>query len=96
MQRLFFFLFVVFNRHVHSQSFDDSTGLLPWESALHLGEIQRPLGLILNRSSIAHQHFRVGYLALHSFIYDEAQQAFDLALNVSPTFIEARIAKILG
>lgn len=66
------------------------------EAALKLGNIQRPLGLNLNRSSIAHQHFLVGYLALHSFMYDEAQQAFDLALNITPTFIEARIAKILG
>ena len=96
MQHMLFFLLFVLHRSVHSQSTDGSSGLLPWESALQLGNIRRPLGITLNRSSVAHQHFLVGYLALHSFMYDEAQQALDLALTVTPTFIEARIAKILG
>ena len=98
MQRALLLLVLIFvlNRSVYSQSADGSSGLLPWESALQLGNIRRPLGITLNRSSVAHQHFLVGYLALHSFMYDEAQQAFNLALNVTPTFVEARIAKILG
>jgi hypothetical protein len=69
--------------------------LLPWETYLQLGHIQRPLGLTLNFSSLAHHHFAIGYLALHSFMYQQAQQALDLALNVTPTFVEAHIAKIL-
>ena len=74
----------------------NSSAIQPWESYLQLGEIQRPLGLVLNRNSSAHYHFYVGYLALHSFMYDTAQDAFDLASNVSGTpLIEAYIGKLL-
>lgn len=77
-------------------SWNNSDGVLPWESYLKLGEIQRPLGLQLNRSSLAHHHFNIGYLCLQSFMYDEAQDAFDLAINITPTFIEAHLGKMLG
>ncbi len=78
------------------QFWNISDGILPWESYLKLGHIQRPLGLTLNRSSLAHHHFAIGYLCLHSFMYDEAQDAFNLAINITPTFIEAHIGKMLG
>jgi hypothetical protein len=78
------------------QFWNISDGILPWESYLKLGHIQRPLGLKLNRSSLAHHHFAIGYLCLHSFMYEEAQDAFNLATNVTPTFIEAHIGKMLG
>jgi hypothetical protein len=89
-------IFLVFAKTVHSQTWNTTDGILPWESYLQLGDIQRPLGLTLNRSSIAHRHFYIGYLCLHAFMYDEAQQAFDLAINSNRTFIEPYIGKILG
>ncbi|UJR15168.1 hypothetical protein I4U23_002131 [Adineta vaga] len=82
--------------NVHSLSWNTTEDILPWESYLQLGDIQRPLGLTLNSSSIAHHHFYIGYLCLHSFLYDEARDAFDLAINKTPTLIEAYIGKMLG
>lgn len=70
--------------------------ILPWESYLQLGEVSRPFGFELNRSSLAHRHFAIGHLCLHSFMYDMAHDAFNLALSIDPTFIEAHIGKILG
>ncbi len=93
---LFFLFFLVLGKTVHSQSWNTSDGLLPWESYLQLGDIQRPLGLTLNRSSLAHHHFSIGYLCLNSFMYEEAQAAFDLAIGIDETFIEAYIGKMLA
>ena len=73
-----------------------SDTILPWELYLQLSEVNRPFGLELNGSSIAHQHFAIGHLCLHSFMYDAAQDAFNIALAYEPTFIEAHIGKILG
>jgi hypothetical protein len=70
--------------------------ILPWESYLQLGEVNRPFGLELNHSSLAHYHFAIGHVCLHSFMYDTAQDAFKLALKIEPTFIEAHVGKILG
>ncbi|CAF1073198.1 unnamed protein product [Rotaria sordida] len=81
---------------VDCQSWNTSDGILPWESYVQLREIQRPLGLTIDRSSLAHHHFAIGYFCLHSFMYDEAQEAFNLALNITPTFIEAHIGKMLA
>ena len=86
----------VFTTIVHCQTWNTTNSVFPWESYLQLGDIQRPLGLTLNRSSIAHHHFYIGYLALHAFMYEEAQQAFDLAIKSDPTFIEPYIGKMLG
>jgi hypothetical protein len=80
----------------HGQARVHAERLLAWETHLVIGHVERPLGLVLNRSSLAHQHFATGYLCLQSFMYDEAQEAFDRAINTTPTFIEARIGKILG
>ncbi|CAF0966927.1 unnamed protein product [Adineta steineri] len=88
-------LFISYS-HIDSQSWNTSDGILPWESYIKLIDIQQPLGLTLNRSSLAHHHFAIGYLCLHTFMYDEAQDAFNLALNVTPTFIEPYIGKILA
>ena len=82
--------------HINSQSWSALDGILPWESAIQLPDFQRPLGVTLNKSSLAHHHFAIGYLCLHSFMYDEAQEAFNLAINTSPTFVEAYIGKMLG
>jgi hypothetical protein len=70
--------------------------ITPWENYLELGKIERPLGLIVNQSSLAHQHFVVGYLCLHSFMYDTAQDAFELAIDEDPTLVEAHIGRLLG
>lgn len=67
-----------------------------WESYLQLGSIQRPLGLIINSSLPDHKHFLAGYLCLHSFLYDTAIDAFNLAIKENPTLVEAYIGKILG
>ena len=83
-------------QNTHSFVWKASDGILPWQSYLKLGEIHRPLGLKLNRASLAHHHFAIGYLCLQSFMYDEAQDAFNLAINHTPTFIEPYIGKILG
>jgi len=95
---IIFTLIVLFasSTYITSQSWNASDGILPWESYIQLSNIQRPLGLTLNQSSLAHHHFAIGYLCFHSFMYDEAQDAFDLALNITPTFIEAYIGKMLG
>lgn len=81
---------------VDSQSWNVTESVRPWQTYLQLGEIQRPLGLTLNRSNAAHYHFLVGYLCLHSFMYDEAQEAFNIAIGLAPTFIEPFIGKILA
>jgi hypothetical protein len=73
-----------------------SSTILPWELYLQLGEVDRPFGFQLNTSSIAHRHFAIGHLCLHSFMYDAARDAFDMALTLEPSFIEAHIGKILG
>lgn len=88
-------IFLVLGKSTHTQSWNTSD-ILPWESYLQLGNIQRPLALTLDNSSLAHRHFAIGYLCLHSFMYDEAQQAFDLAISINNTFIEAYIGKMLG
>ncbi|CAF1425835.1 unnamed protein product, partial [Rotaria sordida] len=74
-------------KHIISQSWDTSDGILPWESYIQLSDIQRPLGLTIDRSSLAHHHFAIGYFCFHSFMYDEALEAFNLAINITPTFI---------
>jgi len=89
-------ILLVFGKTVYSQSWNTSGGIFAWEAYLQLGDIQRPLGLTLNRSSLAHHHFAIGYLCLHSFMYNEAQEAFDLAISIDDTFIEAYIGKMLG
>ncbi|CAF4725945.1 unnamed protein product, partial [Rotaria sp. Silwood1] len=88
--------FLIFGQTIHSQSWNTTDEILPWESYLQIGDIRRPLGLTLNRSSLAHRHFATGYLCLHSFMYDEAKEAFDLAINLTSTFIEAHIGKMLS
>ncbi|CAF5156571.1 unnamed protein product, partial [Rotaria sp. Silwood1] len=50
-----------------------SDGLLPWESYIQLSDIQRPLGLTIDLSLIAHHQFAIGYFCFHSFMYDEAR-----------------------
>ena len=90
------FFLIVLNKFVHGQSWTTKKSLLPWESHLQLGHIEHPLGLKLNYSSPAHHHFLIGYLSLHSFMYEEAQEAFDLALNITPTLIEAHLGKMLA
>ena len=87
-------LFTSYNQ-ILSQSWNTSDGILPWEIYAQLANIQRPLGITLNQSSLAHHHFAIGYFCLHSFMYDEAQQAFDLAIETDPTFIEAYVGKML-
>ena len=78
-------LFIIFlalvstSELIDGLSWNKSDGILPWEAYLQLGEIERPLGLQLNRSSLAHHHFAIGYLCLQSFMYDEAQDAFNLS-----------------
>jgi hypothetical protein len=83
-------------REPNRYAWNTSDQILPWESYLQIGEVTRPFGLELNRSSIVHHHFAIGHLCLHSFMYDIAQDAFNLALSLEPTFIEAHIGKILG
>lgn len=96
MLSITFLVLFVFGKTVHSQSWNTSGEISSWESYFQLGDIQRPLGLTVNRSSLAHHHFHIGYLCLHSFMYDEAQAAFDLAISVNYTFIEPYIGKMLG
>jgi hypothetical protein len=93
---IIFLILTMTSKVVDCLCWNTSDGILPWESYLKLGEIQRPLGLKLNQSSLAHHHFAIGYLCLQSFMYDEAQDAFNLAINITPTFIEAHIGKMLG
>ena len=83
-------------RDARGQAWITPDGLLPWEAYLQLTDVQRPLGLTLNRTSLAHRHFTIGYLCLHSFMYDLAQEAFDMAIALAPTFIEPYIGKMLG
>lgn len=75
---------------------ENSTDILPWEAYLQLGALERPLGLNVNSSSIAHRHFLLGYLCLHSFMYDSAQEAFELAITADPLLVEAHIGRLLG
>lgn len=77
-----------------TQSWNISNSILPWEFYLELSEVQRPFGLELDQTSVAHYHFSVGHLCLHSFMYKEAQDAFNLALQIEPTFIEAHVGKV--
>lgn len=90
-----FLVLLAYTGTVGGQAWNTSD-ILPWESYLQLGDIQRPLGLTLNRSLVSHRHFAIGYLCLHSFMYDEAHQAFDLAIQVDRTFIEPYIGKLLA
>ncbi|CAF1623504.1 unnamed protein product [Rotaria magnacalcarata] len=96
MLSIIFLTFATINKVIDCQSWNKSDGILPWESYIDLNDIQRPLGLTLNRSSLAHHHFAIGYFCLHSFMYDEAQNAFTLAINTKPTLIEAHIGKMLA
>lgn len=79
----------------HSQRWNISNGSLPWQIYLKLSDVQKPFGLELNRSSLAHYHFAVGHLCLHSFMYDAARDAFALAVDVEPTLVEAHIGLVL-
>ncbi|CAF3932146.1 unnamed protein product, partial [Rotaria sordida] len=87
---------VIANITLICRSWDTSDGILPWESYIQLSDIQRPLGLTIDRSSLAHHHFAIGYFCFHSFMYDEALEAFNLAINITPTFIEPYIGKMLA
>ena len=89
-------IFLVFAKIVHGQTWNTTYAILPSESYLQMGDIQRLLGLTLNQSSIAHRHFYIGHLCLHTFMYDDAQRAFDLAVKSNRTFIESYIGKMLG
>lgn len=89
-------IFLLLGKSTHAQGWNTTGNLSAWESFLNLGEIKRPLGLTLNRSSLAHRHFAIGYLCLHSFMYSEATKAFDLALEIDDQFIEAYIGKLLA
>ena len=89
------FMLLVFVKTVHGELWNTTGEISPWESYLQLGNIERPLGLTLNRSSLAHRHFAIGYLCLHSFMYVEAKDAFDLAIKMNSTLIEAYIGKML-
>jgi hypothetical protein len=93
---IIFFTLITISKIIDCHHWNTSDKILPWESYLKLGDIERPLGLKLDLSSVAHHHFYIGYLCLQSFMYDEAQDAFNLAINVTPTFIEAHIGKMLG
>ncbi len=73
-----------------------SVDILPWEEYLDLGSITAPLGLTINQSLPSHRHFLIGYLCLHSFIYDMAQKAFQLAIETDPILVEAHIGRLLG
>ncbi|CAF1126254.1 unnamed protein product [Adineta ricciae] len=70
--------------------------LLPWERYVNLGSAGQPLGSAINQTSLAHQHFLIGYLCLHSFHYESAQEAFAMALEEDNTFVEAHIGRLLG
>ncbi|CAF4433106.1 unnamed protein product [Rotaria sp. Silwood2] len=93
---IIYLIFLVLCKTIHSQSWNTTGEIFPWESYLELGDIQRPLGLTLDRSSLAHRHFAIGYLCLHSFMYDEAKEAFNFAININSTFFEAYIGKMLS
>ena len=54
------------------------------------------MGRTLNYSNLAHQHFAIGHLCLHSFMYDEARESFDFALAIDQQLIEAYIGKMLA
>jgi hypothetical protein len=76
--------------------FGNSIDIFPWETYLELGSVENPLGLTINQSSLAHRHFFIGYLCLHSFMYDTAQEAFQLAIDSDPTLVEPHIGRLLG
>lgn len=100
MLTIFIIIFLGLNQYAQCQNWSiNASAIQPWESYLQLGlgEIQRPLGLSLTLNNVAHYHFYVGYLALHSFMYDTAREAFNLAINTTSSFfIEAYIGKMLG
>jgi hypothetical protein len=73
-----------------------SIDILPWEDYLDLGSIKSPLGLTINQSLPSHRHFLIGYLCLHSFMYDMAQKAFQLSIDSDPILVEAHIGRLLG
>jgi len=89
VQFYFWFLLIIIN-------LVSSSELKPWEIYLNKGSVQRPLGLIVNKTSVSHQHFVVGYSCLHTFLYDSASEALDLALKIDPTFVEAHIGRLFG
>ena len=90
------FLLCALSPLVDSQAWNITDGVRPWEAYLQLGAIQRPLGLALNQSNAAHYHFSIGHRCLHSFMYDEAQEAFNIAISLAPNFTEPYIGKILA
>ncbi|CAF4000410.1 unnamed protein product [Rotaria magnacalcarata] len=90
------FILLVFAEIVDGELWNTTGGIAPWESYLQVGDIRRPLGLTLNRSSLSHRHFAIGYLCLQSFMYDEADNAFDFAIANDSTFVEAYIGKMLS
>ncbi|CAF3193574.1 unnamed protein product [Rotaria sp. Silwood2] len=96
MLSIIFLLLTTTSNVVDCQLWNTSDEILPWESYIQLSDIQRPLGLTIDRSSLAHHHFAIGYFCFHSFMYDEAHDAFNFAINITPTFIEAHIGKMLA
>ena len=97
MLRVAYLLLFAVARDALGQTWTTPDGLLlPWEAYLRLTDVQRPFGLTLDRTSLAHRHFAIGHLCLHSFMYDLAQEAFDMAIALAPTFIEPHIGKMLG
>ena len=99
MPILFLVALLVVSQTATAESFNRlwnvSDGIFAWENYLQLSEVQKPFGLVLNQSSLAHRHFAIGHLSLHSFMYDAAQDAFNLALQIEPPFVEAHIGRIL-
>jgi hypothetical protein len=86
----FFLLFVL-----ATLGFGIVVDILPWENYLQLGKVERPLDLTLNGSLLAHRHFINGYLCLHSFMYDTAQEAFQLAIGTDSVLVEGHIGRLL-
>lgn len=96
---MFFVVLIVLfasTKSIASQTWNISDGISLWESYVKLVNIQRPLGITLDSSSLANHHFIIGYLFFHSFMYDEAQEAFNLAIESNSTFVEAYIGKMLA
>ncbi|CAF4978324.1 unnamed protein product, partial [Rotaria socialis] len=51
------FILLAFAEIVLGELWNTTGVIAPWESYLQMGEIKRPLGLTLNRSSLVHRHF---------------------------------------
>ncbi|CAF4552369.1 unnamed protein product, partial [Rotaria sp. Silwood2] len=68
MLSIIFLLLTTTSNVVDCQLWNTSDEILPWESYIQLSDIQRPLGLTIDRSSLAHHHFAIGYFCFHSFM----------------------------